>query len=165
MEAPKLIEVLGGEAIVLAACGRNHTLALTGIFFGGKKPHNCSKLAEIDRFFPKLLRFVGWLCFFRLAESGSVFAFGENKMGQLGLGNQTDAVPSPTQVSWLIFFEGVGAEKNRFGGFCIGGKKKKLKKKTNPSRTQIPFKDARASLAGTGFISSCGGKIKGKNLK
>ncbi|NWW23540.1 RCC2 protein, partial [Falcunculus frontatus] len=31
-------------------------------------------------------------------ESGSVFAFGENKMGQLGLGNQTDAVPSPTQI-------------------------------------------------------------------
>uniref|UniRef100_A0A8C4TU03 Regulator of chromosome condensation 2 n=1 Tax=Falco tinnunculus TaxID=100819 RepID=A0A8C4TU03_FALTI len=62
VEAPKLIEVLGGEAIVLAACGRNHTLALT--------------------------------------ESGSVFAFGENKMGQLGLGNQTDAVPSPTQIMY-----------------------------------------------------------------
>lgn len=31
-------------------------------------------------------------------ETGSVFAFGENKMGQLGLGNQTDAVPSPAQV-------------------------------------------------------------------
>ncbi|NXV24606.1 RCC2 protein, partial [Cepphus grylle] len=62
VEAPKLIEVLGGEAIVLAACGRNHTLALT--------------------------------------ESGSVFAFGENKMGQLGLGNQTDAVPSPAQIMY-----------------------------------------------------------------
>ncbi|KFW83777.1 Protein RCC2, partial [Manacus vitellinus] len=62
VEAPKLIEVLGGESIVLAACGRNHTLALT--------------------------------------ESGSVFAFGENKMGQLGLGNQTDAVPSPTQIMY-----------------------------------------------------------------
>ncbi|XP_033924537.1 protein RCC2 [Melopsittacus undulatus] len=62
VEAPKLIEVLGGEAIVLAACGRNHTLALT--------------------------------------ENGSVFAFGENKMGQLGLGNQTDAVPSPTQIMY-----------------------------------------------------------------
>ncbi|XP_062449255.1 protein RCC2 [Rhea pennata] len=35
-----------------------------------------------------------------LTESGSVFAFGENKMGQLGLGNQTDAVPSPTQVAY-----------------------------------------------------------------
>ncbi|KAK2521580.1 Rcc2 [Columba guinea] len=33
-------------------------------------------------------------------ESGSVFAFGENKMGQLGLGNQTDAVPSPTQIMY-----------------------------------------------------------------
>uniref|UniRef100_A0A8C9MQQ1 Regulator of chromosome condensation 2 n=1 Tax=Serinus canaria TaxID=9135 RepID=A0A8C9MQQ1_SERCA len=31
-------------------------------------------------------------------KSGSVFAFGENKLGQLGLGNQTDAVPSPTQI-------------------------------------------------------------------
>ncbi|XP_068771683.1 protein RCC2 [Struthio camelus] len=62
VEAPKLIEALAGEAIVLAACGRNHTLALT--------------------------------------ESGSVFAFGENKMGQLGLGNQTDAVPSPTQIMY-----------------------------------------------------------------
>lgn len=33
-----------------------------------------------------------------LSDTGSVFAFGENKMGQLGLGNQTDAVPSPAQV-------------------------------------------------------------------
>uniref|UniRef100_A0A8C6A557 Regulator of chromosome condensation 2 n=1 Tax=Marmota marmota marmota TaxID=9994 RepID=A0A8C6A557_MARMA len=60
VEAPRLIESLSHEAIVSAACGRNHTLALT--------------------------------------ETGSVFAFGENKMGQLGLGNQTDAVPSPAQV-------------------------------------------------------------------
>ncbi|XP_033623860.1 protein RCC2 [Fukomys damarensis] len=60
-EAPRLIEGLSHEVIVLAACGRNHTLALT--------------------------------------ETGSVFAFGENKMGQLGLGNQTDAVPSPAQVT------------------------------------------------------------------
>ncbi|KAJ6656829.1 hypothetical protein lerEdw1_003160 [Lerista edwardsae] len=59
VDAPKPVEALGSETVVLAACGRNHTLALT--------------------------------------ESGSVFAFGENKMGQLGLGNQTDAVPSPTQ--------------------------------------------------------------------
>ncbi|KAK1340438.1 hypothetical protein QTO34_019008 [Cnephaeus nilssonii] len=43
VEAPRLIEGLSHEAIVSAACGRNHTLALT--------------------------------------ETGSVFAFGENKMG------------------------------------------------------------------------------------
>ncbi|XP_066480523.1 protein RCC2-like [Tiliqua scincoides] len=59
VDAPKPVEVLSSETVVLAACGRNHTLVLT--------------------------------------ESGSIFAFGENKMGQLGLGNQTDAVPSPTQ--------------------------------------------------------------------
>ncbi|XP_053256958.1 protein RCC2 isoform X3 [Podarcis raffonei] len=62
VDAPKAIEVLSSETVVSAACGRNHTLALT--------------------------------------ESGSVFAFGENKMGQLGLGNQTDAVPSPTQIMY-----------------------------------------------------------------
>uniref|UniRef100_G3UBD3 Protein RCC2 n=1 Tax=Loxodonta africana TaxID=9785 RepID=G3UBD3_LOXAF len=62
VEAPKLIEGLSHEVIVSAACGRNHTLALT--------------------------------------ETGSVFAFGENKMGQLGLGNQTDAVPSPAQIMY-----------------------------------------------------------------
>uniref|UniRef100_A0A8C4REX4 Regulator of chromosome condensation 2 n=1 Tax=Eptatretus burgeri TaxID=7764 RepID=A0A8C4REX4_EPTBU len=33
-------------------------------------------------------------------EEGTVFAFGENRLGQLGLGNQTDAVPSPTQISY-----------------------------------------------------------------
>lgn len=38
VEAPKLIEVLGNEAIVLAACGRNHTLALTG---KGEVPASC----------------------------------------------------------------------------------------------------------------------------
>ncbi|XP_034874910.1 protein RCC2 [Mirounga leonina] len=62
VEAPKLIEGLSHEVIVSAACGRNHTLALT--------------------------------------ETGSVLAFGENKMGQLGLGNQTDAVPSPAQIMY-----------------------------------------------------------------
>ncbi|KAM4016911.1 LOW QUALITY PROTEIN: protein RCC2 [Anomaloglossus baeobatrachus] len=31
-------------------------------------------------------------------ENGSVYAFGENKMGQLGLGNKTDAVSSPAQI-------------------------------------------------------------------
>ncbi|ETE57289.1 Protein RCC2, partial [Ophiophagus hannah] len=62
VDAPKPIEVLSSETVVLAACGRNHTLALT--------------------------------------ENGSVFAFGENKMGQLGLGNQTDAIPSPTQIMY-----------------------------------------------------------------
>lgn len=30
VEAPRLIEALSHESIVLAACGRNHTLALTG---------------------------------------------------------------------------------------------------------------------------------------
>lgn len=30
MEAPRLIEGLSHEVIVSAACGRNHTLALTG---------------------------------------------------------------------------------------------------------------------------------------
>ncbi|XP_058017506.1 protein RCC2 [Ahaetulla prasina] len=62
VDAPKPIEVLSSETVVSAACGRNHTLALT--------------------------------------DNGSVFAFGENKMGQLGLGNQTDAVPSPTQIMY-----------------------------------------------------------------
>lgn len=30
LEAPKLVEGLGEQVIVAAACGRNHTLALTG---------------------------------------------------------------------------------------------------------------------------------------
>ncbi|MBN3317181.1 RCC2 protein, partial [Atractosteus spatula] len=59
VEAPKLVEALGSEVIVAAACGRNHTMALT--------------------------------------ENGSAFSFGENKLGQLGHGNQTDAVPTPAQ--------------------------------------------------------------------
>ncbi|MBZ3869551.1 Protein RCC2 [Sciurus carolinensis] len=62
VEGPRLIEALTHEAIVSAACGRNHTLALT--------------------------------------KTGSVFAFGENKMEKLGLGNQTDAIPSPAQIMY-----------------------------------------------------------------
>lgn len=31
LEAPKLIETLADSVIVSAACGRNHTLALTGL--------------------------------------------------------------------------------------------------------------------------------------
>ncbi|KAF7642468.1 hypothetical protein LDENG_00257440, partial [Lucifuga dentata] len=48
--------------IVAAACGRNHTLALT--------------------------------------EDGATYSFGENKLGQLGQGNQTDAVLSPAPISY-----------------------------------------------------------------
>ncbi|XP_026187943.1 protein RCC2 homolog isoform X2 [Mastacembelus armatus] len=62
LEAPKLIEALGDHVIVAAACGRNHTLALT--------------------------------------EDGTAYSFGENKLGQLGQGNQTDAVLSPAPISY-----------------------------------------------------------------
>ncbi|XP_064642734.1 protein RCC2 homolog [Lineus longissimus] len=33
-----------------------------------------------------------------LSDTGRVFSFGDNKMGQLGLGHQTATVPSPTEV-------------------------------------------------------------------
>lgn len=33
-----------------------------------------------------------------LKENGIVYSFGENKLGQLGQGNQTDAVLSPAKV-------------------------------------------------------------------
>lgn len=62
LDAPKLVEGLGDEVIVAAACGRNHTLALT--------------------------------------EKGTVFSFGENKLGQLGQGTQTDAVLTPAPVMY-----------------------------------------------------------------
>ncbi|KAG7269523.1 hypothetical protein CRUP_025247 [Coryphaenoides rupestris] len=60
--APKLIETLADAVIVSAACGRNHTLALT--------------------------------------DEGTAYSFGENKLGQLGQGNQTDAVLSPAPISY-----------------------------------------------------------------
>uniref|UniRef100_A0A4W5MS05 Regulator of chromosome condensation 2 n=1 Tax=Hucho hucho TaxID=62062 RepID=A0A4W5MS05_9TELE len=62
LEAPKLIEALADEVVVAAACGRNHTLALT--------------------------------------EGGTAYSFGENKLGQLGQGNQTDAVLSPALIQY-----------------------------------------------------------------
>ncbi|PWA24252.1 hypothetical protein CCH79_00017903 [Gambusia affinis] len=62
LEAPKLIEGLADQVIVSAACGRNHTMALT--------------------------------------EDGTVYSFGENKLGQLGQGSQTDAVLSPAPISY-----------------------------------------------------------------
>ncbi|KAK6472391.1 protein RCC2-like protein [Huso huso] len=62
VEEPKLVEALEDEVVVAAACGRNHTMALT--------------------------------------EAGCVFSFGENKLGQLGHGNQTDAVPTPAQIQY-----------------------------------------------------------------
>lgn len=60
VDAPKLIDSLADRLIVSAACGRNHTLALT--------------------------------------DDGTVFSFGENKLGQLGQGTQTDAVLSPAPI-------------------------------------------------------------------
>ncbi|XP_013393987.1 protein RCC2 [Lingula anatina] len=35
-----------------------------------------------------------------LSDRGTVFAFGENKMGQLGLNNQTQCVPTPTRIKY-----------------------------------------------------------------
>ncbi|XP_003962937.1 protein RCC2 homolog [Takifugu rubripes] len=62
LEAPKLIEGLADHLVVAAACGRNHTLALT--------------------------------------DNGSVYSFGENKLGQLGQCSQTYAVLSPALISY-----------------------------------------------------------------
>ncbi|KAK7884104.1 hypothetical protein WMY93_027227 [Mugilogobius chulae] len=62
LDAPKIIEALADQVVVAAACGRNHTLALT--------------------------------------EDGTAFSFGENKLGQLGQGSQTDAVLSPATLSY-----------------------------------------------------------------
>ncbi|CAL9703770.1 unnamed protein product [Knipowitschia caucasica] len=62
LDHPKLIEALSEQVVVSAACGRNHTLALT--------------------------------------EDGTAFSFGENKLGQLGQGSQTDAVLSPATISY-----------------------------------------------------------------
>lgn len=57
--------------------------------------------------------------FFSLfSDTGSVFAFGENKMGQLGLGNQTDAVPSPAQVQACCV--GLGSSGLRIAMICEG---------------------------------------------
>lgn len=45
-----------------------------------------------------------------LTENGTVYTFGENKLGQLGQGNQTDAVLSPATVRLflcLIFLMGL----------------------------------------------------------
>uniref|UniRef100_A0A8B9JA07 Regulator of chromosome condensation 2 n=1 Tax=Astyanax mexicanus TaxID=7994 RepID=A0A8B9JA07_ASTMX len=69
LDAPKLVEGLGDEVIVAAACGRNHTLALT--------------------------------------EKGTLFSFGENKLGQLGQGTQTDAVLTPAPVRLVLINEPV----------------------------------------------------------
>lgn len=43
-----------------------------------------------------------------LTENGTVYSFGENKLGQLGHGNQTDAVLSPATVrlSWFHLLNG-----------------------------------------------------------
>lgn len=90
-----------------------------------------------------------------------MFAFGENKMGQLGLGNQTDAVPSPAQVSPLLPVLPLAAfwVKNR----QIWGV---LLKKKVPSRAQTPFGHEHPVMdPHEGFICSCGGKIKCKNCK
>lgn len=38
LDAPKLVEGLGEEVVVAAACGRNHTLALTGRVMEYRKP-------------------------------------------------------------------------------------------------------------------------------
>lgn len=85
MEAPKLIEVLGSEAIVLAACGRNHTLALTG---GGKPQQNALKLlgfALVSWLFP----IFGWQ---RVAPC---MLLGRTKWGSLVLGTKQMLFQAP----------------------------------------------------------------------
>lgn len=115
----------------------------------GKKTQNGLKSAHFAPKTPFLF------FYFDVAESGSVFAFGENKMGQLGLGNQTDAVPSPTQVSPFPSW-GLGAKLADLGFFFS------LKKIPRRAQTPLGCKDI---PLGEGFISGCGGKINGKSLK
>ena len=43
------------------------------------------------------------ICLFKI-ESGRVYSFGENKMGQLGLGDQSNAVLVPSKVSYISKF-------------------------------------------------------------
>ena len=90
VEAPKLIEVLGGEAIVLAACGRNHTLALTGTA-RGENPHILDKLSEISPFCPKKpCRFD-----FALQRAVRCSPSGRTKWGSWGWGTRRTPCPVP----------------------------------------------------------------------
>lgn len=47
LDAPKLVEGLGEEVIVSAACGRNHTLALTGWLTQYSKQQCCGLISQL----------------------------------------------------------------------------------------------------------------------
>ena len=40
------------------------------------------------------------MCLFVTTDKGHVYAFGDNKMAQLGLGHQSPFIPSPTRIQY-----------------------------------------------------------------
>ncbi|NXD60327.1 RCC2 protein, partial [Corvus moneduloides] len=106
VEAPKLIEVLASEAIVAAACGRNHTLALTGMarpergpnpaprgHRGGERPQNGGERPQNGGERPQNIMYngqpitkLGCGAEFSMVLDckGNLYSFGCPEYGQLG---------------------------------------------------------------------------------
>ncbi|KAK2148571.1 hypothetical protein LSH36_491g03051 [Paralvinella palmiformis] len=87
-DIPTTIESLTGTSIITAACGRNHTLFLSEdpLFRTMFPDTEIEKIWQWSRA--------------RKIEHGQVYAVGDNKMSQLGLGHQGAPVPSPTRIQY-----------------------------------------------------------------
>ena len=105
-DEPTLVESLSHVKIVDAACGKNHTVFLTGLKLYPLLPLHISFVLSL-----LLLMFLlptnMTLYILCILDKGIVYAVGDNKMGQLGLGHQSNCVPSPTKVKtqylkWFI---------------------------------------------------------------
>lgn len=112
---PKLVKTLGTAQVVQVACGQFHTLALTNsgdLYSFGANMHGqlglgyeCEKVTK-----PTLVKSlqgfpIAFICCganhsFVVSKSGSIYGFGKNLFGQLGVGDLVSR-PYPTHVKTL----------------------------------------------------------------
>lgn len=86
VEMPTLIEGLADVNIIQAACGRNHTLFLTG-WYTKTKTKKKNGLQTLN------FRFL-------FLDCGIVYACGDNRNGQCGVGKVSPKVLTPTRINY-----------------------------------------------------------------
>jgi alpha-tubulin suppressor-like RCC1 family protein len=119
---PKKLDGFGGEKIVMISCGYKHSMALTEssrVFSWGKNIFGqlgtrnviCTgkpKLVDIEKAFFKKIS-CGKCHSLLLSNDGVIYAFGDNRCGQIGEGSSEEMIETPFKVSHMNKFNDIAS--------------------------------------------------------